>query len=66
MLRVPSSDPSLGVFGFVLNDAFCVTANYASRLTNIKDKTPGDAGRFLWSVLCSCEEVLRSQSLPDF
>jgi hypothetical protein len=56
----------LAFFGFVLIDAFCVTANYASRLTNIKDKTPGDAGRFLWFALCSCEEVLCSQSLPDF
>jgi hypothetical protein len=34
--------------------------NYASGLTNIKNKTPGEiTGRFFFSSgLCSCEDVL--------
>jgi hypothetical protein len=49
-------------------DACCVASNYASRLTNIKNKTPGEiAGRFFFgSGLCSCEGQLLWQSLPRF
>jgi hypothetical protein len=45
-----------------------VASNYASRLTNIKNKTPGEiAGRFFFgSWLCSCEGQLLWQSLPRF
>jgi hypothetical protein len=38
-------------------NTFSVLWNYAGRLTNIKNKTPGDAaGRaFSSSLLCNCE-----------
>jgi hypothetical protein len=49
-------------------DASYVASNYASRLTNIKNKTPGEiAGRFFLVRGCAvCEGQLSSQSLPRF
>jgi len=44
-----------------------LASDYATRLTNIKNKTPGNvAGRFFSSGWCGCERIFGSQPLPIF